>query len=180
MKKLKKAIISLILTAFILTGCSSKTEVRDRAFVQAVAVENNNDYVEVTVKLFDESDSYTGEGSDFFSAVNNAELKQDKKFFTGHMEFILSANEDNRIMLENIIKSNKIPPSCFLVYNENAGKFIENLDCDKFSGIFKIRYENDKALKKDIWNIVEGINSNGYCSVDCIQGNNSFGEINIK
>lgn len=177
MKLLKKAInISLVLSCiFILTGCNSEKEVRERAFVQAVAVsENMDNTVSVAVRVFEDDKTYNGKGNDFFEAVGNAELEQDKHFFTGHTEFIISSSENSMPLLEEIIKENKISPSCTLIYNPDACRFIENTDCDELYGIIKIRCEKGKAYNKDILTALKELTDNGKCIVD---GINRIGEI---
>ncbi len=168
---MKVLIASILTMTLFLTGCSSKTEVRDRAFVQAVSTKYDDEKVAVSVRLFDDENCYSGEGEDFFSAVEDAELKQDKYFFTGHLEFIITENDKNRELLEELIKSNKVSPSCFMVYSDNAESIIKNIDCDKFSGILKLRSEKGEALKKDIWTVLEEINRNGFSETDFIKKN---------
>lgn len=171
MKLLEKAvnILLIICCIFILTGCSSEKEVRERAFVQAAAVsENRDNTVSVAVKVFEDDKTYNGKGKDFFEAVENAELEQDKHFFTGHMEFIISSSENSMSLLEEILKENKISPSCTVMYNADACKFIENTDCDELYGIIKIRSEKGNAYNKSILTALKELTDNGKCVVDGI------------
>ena len=170
MINLKKSIISIILliSAFILSGCSSKTEVRDRAFVQAIGISESNDKVSVAVRLFDDDSSYQGTGINFNEALKNAQYSQGNDFFTGHTEFIVSASADNKKLLSGIIKSNDIPPSCTFIASDSALSAISEADCDKIAGIIKIRSRSGNAFRKSIWNVLEELNDNGFSDTDMI------------
>lgn len=170
MINLKKSIISIIflISVIFLSGCSSKTEVRDRAFVQAIGISENNDTITVAVKLFDDDESYSGTGKNFDEALKNAQYSQGNNFFTGHTEFIISSTADNKNLLCGIIKSNDIPPSCTFIASDSAISVISEADCDKIAGIIKIRSQNGNAFRKSIWNVLEELNDNGFSDTDMI------------
>lgn len=174
-------LLLFILCAVLFTGCSSKTEVRDRAFVQAAAVsENNHDTISVAIRIFDDDKTYQGIGTDFFEAVKNAELQQDKYFFTGHMELMISSAGNNKKILEDIIQSNTIPPSCIFVCSDSALDFIQQADCDKLTGILKIRAENGMAVKKSIWSVLEELTDKGTSKTDCVTESGKLAEAELS
>lgn len=163
-------IIAVISSAFIfLTGCNSEKEVRERAFVQAAAVcENQDKSISVAVRIFEDEKTYTGTGKNFFEAVSDAQLKQKKHFFAGHMEFIISSAENNKNLLEEIMRENKISPSCTFIYSPDACETIKNIDCDEFYGIISIRSENGMAYKKSILTALKELTDNNSCETDGI------------
>lgn len=178
---MKKGIISIILiSVFFLSGCSSKTEVRDRAFVQAIGISENNDTVEVAVRLFDDDKSYSGTGKNFDEALKNAQYSQGNNFFTGHTEFIVSSSADNKNMLCGIIKSSNIPPSCTFIASDSALSVISEADCDKIAGIIKIRSKNGIVFRKSIWNVLEELNDNGFSDTDMISHTGDIKSLRIS
>lgn len=157
----RRIAVSLIICVLLFTGCSSKKEVRDRAFVQAVGIENDDaGNILVTVRIFDDDRTYTGSGKDFFNALDDAQQKQEKYFFTGHIEVVLSSADENENMLEEMIKSHDIPLSCWFLSVENAADVISSADCSRLAGIIKMKTEKGDFSGNTIWESYRTIREN--------------------
>lgn len=183
MRKVMVNVLMIILCITVFTGCSSRKEVRERAFVQAVAVETQRDgNLSVAVRVFDDEETYFGNGEDFFMALDDAQQQQAKYFFTGHMEMLISSAEDNIKLLESLIKSNDIPPSCRFISGQRAMDIISDADCDRLAGIIKIKSESGNALGKSIWNVLEELTDKGYADTDLLnrQGIISVARVSAK
>lgn len=98
MKKVKLLFIIFILSlSFTFSGCSNKTELRDRAIIEAMAIDFENGEYKITLQEYTPSDSNAGEGSGesqniyvttsgktLFEALKNAESKDGNQIFYGH------------------------------------------------------------------------------------------------
>lgn len=177
MRKFMVNLLVIMLCITVFTGCSSRKEVRERAFVQAVGIETRTDgNLSVAVRVFDDEETYFGNGEDFFKALDDAQQQQEKYFFTGHMEMLISSVDNNMNLLESIIKSNDIPPSCRFISGQRAIDIISDADCDRLAGIIKIKSESGKALGKSIWNVLEELTDKGYADTDLL---NRHGVISV-
>lgn len=106
MKKTKLTVLLIVLiTPFIFSGCSNKTELRDRAIVEAMAIDFENGEYKITLQEYMPSDSKAGEGSEsqniyvttsgktLFEALKNAESKDGNQIFYGHSRAYLIGRE---------------------------------------------------------------------------------------
>lgn len=112
-----KDTIFIIVFILIIVGLgNSSLEVRDRAFIQSIAVYSDSSNVYTTVKLYNSTDSYKGIGDNLKTSLASAETRQGNAFFTGHTELIIF-NEDNFSLdiLKSMLKENDISPNCAII-----------------------------------------------------------------
>ncbi len=107
MNKIKILILLLVFNIpFAFSGCSNKTELRDRAIVEAMAIDFENGEYKITLQEYMPSDSMAGEGSGenqniyvttsgktLFEALKNAESKDGNQIFYGHSRAYLIGKE---------------------------------------------------------------------------------------
>lgn len=103
MKKAKIVILVFVLILpFAFSGCSNKTELRDRAIVEAMAIDFQNGEYKITLQEYSPSDSKAGEsqniyvttsGETLFEALKNAESKDGNQIFYGHSRAYLIGKE---------------------------------------------------------------------------------------
>ncbi|MDR0946679.1 MAG: hypothetical protein LBM87_02880 [Ruminococcus sp.] len=149
-------IIPLIL--LLMTGCvNASLQVNERAFVQLIGIEREflgGNYV-VTLQLYsDNSDGETkndviqGEGETISAAVANAELKQGRKLFLGHLKLFVIGRGIIDVSHEfSYFLSGDITPACPVVYAENP---LEIAEAENKNGAFSA----DELLK--LLNVFEG------------------------
>ena len=107
----------VLVFAFILSGCSNKTELRDRAIVEAMAIDFENGEYKITLQEYMPSDSKAGEGSGetqniyvttsgktLFEALKNAESKDGNQIFYGHSRAYIIGKDAADRGLEQIIE----------------------------------------------------------------------------
>ena len=117
MKKYKIiTLLFILLFSFTFSGCSNKTELRDRAIVEAMAIDFENGKYKITLQEYMPSDSKAGEGSEsqniyvttsgktLFEALKNAESKDGNQIFYGHSRTYLIGKEAADKGLEQIIE----------------------------------------------------------------------------
>lgn len=99
-------LLLVFILAFVLSGCSNKTELRDRAIVEAMAIDFENGEYKITLQEYMPSDAKAGEGSGtsqniyvttsgktLFEALKNAESKDGNQIFYGHSRAYLIGKE---------------------------------------------------------------------------------------
>jgi hypothetical protein len=147
MNKFLKIILPLILLTF--TGCvSASLQVNERAFVQLIGIERefmSGNYV-VTLQLFSDdtktqNDVIQGEGETIAAAIANAELKQGRKLFLGHLKLFVVGGGIIDVANEfSYFLSGDITPACPVVYAENP---LEIAEAENKNGAFSA----DELLK---------------------------------
>ena len=114
------------------TSCKTRSaEVRDRAFIRCIGVEERENQEYVSIKIFggDASEVYSGKGETVFSAIENAETMQSKNLFTGHIEQIIIGRGNLSEKLETMLSNNRITPACHVICTEeNAEKIVKESD----------------------------------------------------
>lgn len=124
-----RTVTALLLTAvmIIFTGCSRECEIRDRAFVQSIGIENTDGRFEVALRLFEDDRSFTGNGETFDEAVADAERAQVKRFYTGHTELIVLRETGSKVLLENFVNED-ISLDCHVLYDSAPVSFVSDSD----------------------------------------------------
>ena len=157
--KLQALCLSIALP-LILNGCSNTViEVRDRAFIQAIGIDGEKN-PSVVVSIFgndsEEYSTYNGEGKTIFEAISDAETKQDKNLFIGHIELIALGQRNLKDDLEILLSNNRISPSCTVVYSDiNAGEIISDKNSWKLLETIKIKSKSGYISEKSVANVLD-------------------------
>lgn len=148
MNKMKKTLMLLLFSAVLLTGCSSRGNVNEKAYLRAAAVDGDS----VTLVFFNEDEgTVTVPLSDPEKAKPAAELAIGKEIFTGHTEIVLLGDCDREEVLKHILKKWRVSPSCMAVEAEGKGEIILKARNPKqLTGIIEQAQEKDLAPKCDI------------------------------
>lgn len=129
MKRLKKILLMCCVPLVVFTSCRNRSaEVRDRAFIRCIGVEERENQEYVSIKIFggDDAEVYSGKGETVFSAIENAETMQSKNLFTGHIEQIIIGKGNLSEKLETMLSNNRITPACHVICTEeNAEKIVK-------------------------------------------------------
>lgn len=163
-KKLRlKALCLTLSLPLILSGCNnSAIEVRDRAFIQAIGIDGEEN-PSVVVSIFGNDDNedysiYGGEGKTIFEAIADAETKQDKNLFIGHIELIALGKRNLREDLEILLSNSHISPSCTVVYSDmNAGEIISDKNSWDLLETIKIKSKNGYISRKSVINVLDDL-----------------------
>ena len=139
---MKRIILSVLFAAaLLLTGCSMGIEVNDRAFVQLMGIERENEIYYVSMQVY-KSESGTpepdvskantitakGEGATIHEAISAAELTLGKKAFLGHIKMLVVGNGIKNPADElSLFLDGSVSPSCPVAYSENPAAVIETL-----------------------------------------------------
>lgn len=118
---MKKLLMLLIFSAVLLTGCSSRGNVNEKAYLRAVAVDGGA----VTFVFFNEDEGTVAVPlGDPEKAKPAAELAIGKEIFTGHTEIVLLGDCDREEVLEYILKQWRVSPSCMAAESDGSGEVI--------------------------------------------------------
>lgn len=146
-------IISAVLTVLMLSGCSSGTPVRERAFVQSAGIEYGKNGYRAALSLFDDDAVYTGSGKTFEEAVNNAEITAGKDFYTGHMQIIAVDLSDGMPILEDLVNED-ISVGCLVTDRKDPLGYIMENDMEKVMEATKAMARNHKYAYRNIRDIL--------------------------
>ncbi|MCL2053087.1 MAG: hypothetical protein FWG90_01415 [Oscillospiraceae bacterium] len=116
--------------SILLSGCG--TEVNRRTFVEIMGIEMQDDAYRVSLQLYRPHDSagnfdltapfervLTGEGITVSSAIADAELRQGKELFLGHIKLIVAGNALNPSKDLEMLLSEGISPGCPVIYSDS-------------------------------------------------------------
>ena len=136
--------IFMILSCLALSassGCASG-RIHERSYLRAAAV-SGADNSSVTFSFYDEG-VISAQGEDIDSARSCAELKNGRAVFTGYTELLIVDGTDCCKLLEHMLNSWKVSPSCMVVYSSDGGKLLEEYSAEQLRGIA------EQAVKKGI------------------------------
>ncbi len=136
-----KLILSVILTLTLFTGCSLGAEVGERAFVQLMGIERDDEIYSVSLQIYKsesgsaEADlskansvSVSGKGATVQSALENAELSVGKKLFLGHIKLLIIGNGVKNPADElSLFMDGSVSPACPVAYSDNPSAVAETL-----------------------------------------------------
>ena len=142
---MKQIILSVLFAAtLLLTGCSMGIEVNDRAFVQLMGIEREDEVYFVSMQVYksesgspepDVSKANTitanGEGTTIHEAIANAELTLGKKAFLGHIKMLVIGNGVKNPADElSLFLDGSVSPSCPVAYADDPAAVVETLPED--------------------------------------------------
>ncbi|MDD6279243.1 MAG: hypothetical protein ACI4JE_06720 [Ruminococcus sp.] len=133
---MNRLIIPAVLSFALLSGCSP-VNVQERQYLRAVKIDGSK--YEFT--FFGESgDICEAEGETPDEALRSAEIQLGKEIFTGHAELAVLGSCNKTDTLCMLLNEWKFPPSCLVIYDENAdlsqaGQLIDalRLQIDKYA-----------------------------------------------
>ena len=130
-----------LMATLLMTGCFGGMEVNDRAFVQLMGLEYQDDVYIVSLQIYksesgsSEADvskansiAVSGEGATVSSALADAELKTGRKLFLGHIKaLIIGSGIRNPSDELALFTDGRISPSCPVVYSDDPASVTETL-----------------------------------------------------
>ena len=151
---MKKTMILAALPLFsaLLTGCSAG-RIQERSYLLALAV-NGEAGKTLTFAFYTEDRTVTAEGESMTSARNSAGLKNGKEIFTGYTELVIVDGADCRDLLEEMLNSWKVSPSCKVVYSRAVRELLESTGAEKLIGITEQAVKQGVAPECDIITIL--------------------------
>lgn len=173
MRKIVTIVICLM-TAFLMTGCFGGMEVNDRAFVQLMGLDRNEDIYMVTLQIYKSesgsaepdvskanSISVSGEGVTVSSALADAELKIGRKLFLGHIKMLIigSGIESPSDELA-LFTDGSVSPSCPVVFSGDpakaAGTLLEegSFSAEQFLNIMSASASQGKTVYTSLADVV--------------------------
>ena len=137
----RKFFIGALLICVLLTGCSFGTEVGERAFVQLMGIEREDEVYMVSLQVYKSesngaeldvskanSVSVSGSGTTVCSALADAESRLGKKLFTGHIKLlVIGSGIENPADELALFLDGTVSPSCPVAYSENPRAVAETL-----------------------------------------------------
>lgn len=122
-----------LISALLMTGCFGGMEVNDRAFVQLIGLERQNELYVVTLQIYKSESGSTeadvskpnsfsvlGEGATIRAAIADAELSLGKRVFLGHLKLlIIGKGITNPADELTLFLDGSVSPSCPVAYSED-------------------------------------------------------------
>ncbi len=131
----------LIFTMIFFTGCFGGTEVGERAFVQLMGLEREDDVYMVSLQIYESESSDTepdvskanssaayGTGTTIHAALSDAETTLGKKLFLGHIKMlVIGSGIKNPADELSLFLDGSVSPSCPMAYSDDPAAVIETL-----------------------------------------------------
>ena len=125
-----KRLIPPFLLLLTLSGCSGRSEVRDKGFIRTIGADCN-DVQTISLQLYGSDEVLTGQGTTLFSAIADSERTQGKNLFAGHLELFAASPENIYKNLSSLLQNNRISPSCSVIcVPENAAGLVAESESD--------------------------------------------------
>ncbi len=152
--RINKKLICITLCILLMTslsGCFGGMEVNQRLFVQLMGIDKTDEMYVVSIQSYngkisggqtDTTDAnmnvHYGEGSTIYSAIADAEKRQGKQFFLGHIKLlVISDNLKSPAKELSIFLDSNISPGCPVVYSDEPAKIVSTKLTD---GVFSAEY----------------------------------------
>lgn len=173
---MKKSISIIILVLMIIGLSNTSQEVRDRAFIQSISIQSDNNHIYTTVKLYGDTYVYKGIGNDIETSLKSAETRQGKVFFSGHTEMIIFQEDSfSNNILKDIIKYENVSPNCAVVVSNG-----DILDTETAYNILETYDRLGEVNINTASNIIKGLNSNKSVKVPYIKQDFTYSTIDIS
>ncbi|MBR4361869.1 MAG: hypothetical protein IKP42_03890 [Ruminococcus sp.] len=145
---MKLKLLSLLLSAGLLTGCASDGNVSNKRYLRAVSVGRDT----VTLSFFpDGSDNVTVCADSPAQARRSAELGGGRKIFTGYTELVILDGCENPEVLEFMLHEWKVSPSCMIACPEGSGdELLTGRSAEELEGAVKLAQEQELVGRCDI------------------------------
>lgn len=133
--------ISCLAVMFLMTGCFGGLEVNERAFVQLMGIERQNEIYFCTLQIYksesgsSEADvskansvTVSGEGATVSAALADAELKTGRKLFLGHIKaLIIGSGIQNPSDELALFTDGNVSPSCPVIFSDDPASAVGTL-----------------------------------------------------
>ena len=163
---------SAAVTALIFSvGCASG-RIHERSYLRAAAVSRSG---QLTFSFFDEDEPIVGSGDDIDSAKSSAELIGSKPIFTGYTELIVVDGADSLNLLDHMLDSWKLSPSCTVVYSGSGEELLRENDTEQLMGITEQAVKQGIAPECDIITVLGELCHNGQAEVAELRADGSAG-----
>lgn len=160
-------------SAVILTGCTSG-KIHEKSCLLAAAVAEKDETM-VTMCLFSEDSAVTVSGTDLDEAVRRAELKNGKPVFTGYTELIVVDGKDSLDLLDHMLNSWKVSPSCMVVKCSDGRTLLEENDPRQLIGRAEQAVRQGKAPQCDIVTVLGELCGNSAAEAAELRTDGSVG-----
>lgn len=117
--------LTLLLTALLLTGCTGTAQVQDRAFVQLLGADTQQNTDRVTAVSFGMEQPASGTGETLLTALEAAQCRYDRALMLGHTQVLVCGRGGLEERLSLLLDGNRISPGCRLVCADNAASVLE-------------------------------------------------------
>lgn len=170
-----KRITAALLLLLTLSGCSARTEVRNKSFIRFVGIESG-DEVTAAVSLYDSDEKLEGKGETLFAAIADSERSQGKSLFSGHMELFISNPQNIYENLKTLIHNNRISPSCSVICTaEGADRLVMKSDGSDISDMLESSSRGGLVIKKNISSVLDDMmGADGKACVPVIKDGDIF------
>ena len=126
--------------AVFLTGCSSTGKVQDKLYLRCIGIDGNC----ITMTFFNNDTVMNVESDTLPQAKEKAELEMGQPVVTGFTELILLGECSEREIMEYMLKTWKVPPSCMAVQSDLPRDILMQTDAEVLEG--QIREKIKKGL----------------------------------
>ncbi|MGN0674338.1 MAG: Ger(x)C family spore germination C-terminal domain-containing protein [Oscillospiraceae bacterium] len=132
---------ALFFAMLFFTGCFGGTEVGERAFVQLMGLEREDDVYMVSLQIYESESSDAepdvskanssaayGSGATIHAALSDAEASLGKKLFLGHIKMlVIGSGIKNPADELSLFLDGSVSPSCPMAYSDDPAAVIETL-----------------------------------------------------
>lgn len=152
-----KRLIPTLLLLLTLSGCSGKSEVRDKGFIRTIGADYS-DVQNISVRLYNSDEILKGQGTTLFSAIADSERLQGKNLFAGHLELFAASPNNIYENLSTLLQNNRISPSCSVIcVPENAAGLIAESESDFLPEIIDSSNRSGIIVKKNISSVIDDL-----------------------
>lgn len=152
-----KKLIPPFLLLLTLSGCSGKSEVRDKGFIRTIGADYS-DVQTISLQLYDSDEILSGQGETLFSAIADSERTQGKNLFAGHLELFAASPENIYKNLSTLLQNNRISPSCSVIcVPENAAGLIARSESNSLPDLIDSGSRSGIIVKKNISSVIDDL-----------------------
>ena len=151
-------------------GCASG-RIHERSYLRAAAADNGR----LTFSFFNEDDTIVGTGDDMDSAKSSAELLGGKPIFTGYTELVIVDGRDSLALLDYMLDSWKLSPSCTVIYSDNGEELLSEYDAELLIGMTEQAVKQGIAPQCDIITVLGELCHKGQAEVAELRADGSAG-----
>lgn len=152
-------------------GCASG-RIHERSYLRAAAVSRSG---QLTFSFFDEDNTVIGIGDDIDSAKSSAELVGGKPVFTGYTELVIVDGEGSLELLDHMLDSWRLSPSCTVVYSSSGEELLRDNDAERLIGITEQAVKQGIAPQCDIITVLGELCRSGQAEVAELNTDGSAG-----
>jgi len=165
------AVLGLISAA----GCASG-RISEKSYLRAAAISDNR---QLTFCFFDEDKTVVGTGDDTDSAKKAAELMCGRPVFTGFTELIIVDGKNSLMLLEHMLDSWRLSPSCTVVYSDNGEELLRDKGAELLIGTAHEAVKQGIAPECDIITVLGELCRDGSAGVAELRSDGSAGSRTI-